>query len=421
MTAQAIDAPAPDPAARRALFALLAAGVISLVGNALTAVALPWFVLQTTGSAAQAGLVGFAQSLPHLVAGLAGGIVVDRLGYTRVAIAGDLVSGISVALIPLLYYTIGLDFWVLLVLVFAGAVLDVPGLTARRAMLPEIAQRAQIPLTRANAWFESSDSIAWLLGPPIAGVLIAAFGAAGVIVIDAITFFVSIALLVAFVPRIAPAAKASAGKLGSELLAGLRFIRHDPVLLWMAIGLAISNCLSAPLTAVILPVFVKETSNRASDLGLLLSAGSIGVLLGALLFGAIGHRASRRVIWLTAYMAAPIVLWALAAEFPLWALLAISAVTYIALGPLNPLMVTIRQERAPRELRGRVFASYSAIAMSAGPIGMLIGGYMVEEAGLRPTVLVLAIAGQLLAIAMFFIPAFSRLEESASSSSSDHH
>ena len=400
-------------AARRALYAMLAAGVVSLIGNALTAVALPWFVLQTTGSPAQAGLVGFAQSLPHLAAGLMGGILVDRLGYTRIAIVSDLVSGATVAFIPLLYYTVGLNFWVLLVLVFLGAMLDVPGLTARRAMLPELATQADMPLSRANAWFESAQSIAWLVGPPIAGILIAAIGAAGVIVIDAITFAVSILLMVAFIPRLAPVARQATGKLREELLAGLRFIRHDPVLLWMAIGLAISNCLSAPLTSVILPVYVTETSNRASDLGLLLSAGSVGILTGALLYGAIGHRVSRRTIWLVGYAMSPLVYWMLTAMVPFWALIVVSAVSYIAMGPINPLMVTVRHERAPHELRGRVFASYSAIAMSAGPIGMLVGGYFVEEAGLRPTVLALAIAGQLLALAMIFIPAFSRLGESA--------
>lgn len=111
-------------------------------------------------------------------------------------------------------------------------------------------------------------------------------------------------------------------------------------------------------------------------------------------------------------MLAPLPFWALVAWFPFWALLGVAAFAYIASGPINPIMVTIRHERAPHELRGRVFASYSAIAMSAGPIGMLLGGYFVEEAGLRPTVLVLAILAQVVAIAMFFVPAFSRLGES---------
>jgi len=391
---------------------MLAASIISLLGNGLTAVALPWFVLQTTGSPAQAGLVGFAQMLPLLAAGLMGGLIVDRFGYTRVAVLADLVSGISVALIPLFYYTIGLDFWLLLVLVFAGAVLDIPGLTARRSMLPDVARAANVPLSRANAWFESAQSVSMLVGPPIAGLLIAAFSAAGVIVINAFTFAISIALTLMFVPRLAPVAHKAGGKIAQELLAGLRFIRHDPVLFWMAIALAISNFLFASYGNVILPVFVKETTNRASDLGLLFSAEGVGILTGAMIYGAVGHRLPRRWVWLASYSIAPIPLWVLAGGPTIWVLALVIAVSFIALGPTNPLMVTIRHERAPIELRGRVFSSYSAIAMSAGPIGVLLGGYFTEHAGLRPTVLALAAAGQLLAIVMFFVPAFHRLDES---------
>ena len=79
------------------LAALLAGNVVSLIGNALVIVALPWFVLQTTGSAAQAGLVGFARVLPAYIAGVFGGMVVDRFGYKSMAIVSDLVSGLAVA------------------------------------------------------------------------------------------------------------------------------------------------------------------------------------------------------------------------------------------------------------------------------------------------------------------------------------
>ena len=74
------------------LIALLAGNVVSLIGNALVIVALPWFVLQTTGSAAQAGLVGFAQVLPAFFAGVFGGTLADRFSYKSMAIVSDLVS-----------------------------------------------------------------------------------------------------------------------------------------------------------------------------------------------------------------------------------------------------------------------------------------------------------------------------------------
>ena len=121
---------------RLPILALLAANIISLVGSMLTKIALPWFVLETTGSAAQTGLTGFFVALPAFAAGVFGGTLVDRLGFKRTSIIADLISGFGLILIPLLYRTIGLEFWQLLALVFVGALLEVPGLTARRSMLP---------------------------------------------------------------------------------------------------------------------------------------------------------------------------------------------------------------------------------------------------------------------------------------------
>lgn len=111
---------------------------MSVTGSQLTLIALPWFVLQTTGSATQTGLAGAFMSLPQFVSGVLGGAFVDRFGYRRVSIVADLVSGFGISLVPLLFATVGLPFWQLLALVFVGALLAVPGLTARRSLLPDL-------------------------------------------------------------------------------------------------------------------------------------------------------------------------------------------------------------------------------------------------------------------------------------------
>jgi MFS family permease len=98
-------------------------------------------MLQTTGSAAQTGITGFFTILPVVVAGFFGGTLVDRMGYRRTSIVADLASGLTVALIPLLHFTIGLEFWQLMVLVFLGGLLDAPGSTARTALIPDLAAR----------------------------------------------------------------------------------------------------------------------------------------------------------------------------------------------------------------------------------------------------------------------------------------
>ena len=93
------------------LCALFTANAVSLIGNVFSMVAIPWFVLQTTGSAAQTGITGFFAVMPAVLAGFLGGTLIDRLGYKRASIISDLASGVTTALIPLLYFTVGLEFW----------------------------------------------------------------------------------------------------------------------------------------------------------------------------------------------------------------------------------------------------------------------------------------------------------------------
>src|SRR5215217_3762730 len=97
------------------LVALLVANVVSTIGNLFTTIAVPWFVLQTTGSATKAGITGAVTAL-SFVASFFGGTLVDRIGFKRVAVGGDLASGLAIALVPALYHSIGLAFWQLLVL-----------------------------------------------------------------------------------------------------------------------------------------------------------------------------------------------------------------------------------------------------------------------------------------------------------------
>ena len=114
------------------LIALLTANAISMVGNVLVMVAIPWFVLQTTESAAKTGITAVFTIVPTILSTFFGGPLIDRLGYKRVSIIADLASGVAVALIPLLYLTIGLEFWQLLILVFFGALLGVKPALHRR-------------------------------------------------------------------------------------------------------------------------------------------------------------------------------------------------------------------------------------------------------------------------------------------------
>ena len=117
---------------RLPITAFFMGSVISYVGDMLTLLAIPWFVLQTTRSVAQTGITAFFAALPLVLSSFLSTTLVDRLGYKRTSVIGDMLSGVTVALVPLLYHTVGLAFWQLLVLVFLGGLLKSPGITAQR-------------------------------------------------------------------------------------------------------------------------------------------------------------------------------------------------------------------------------------------------------------------------------------------------
>jgi len=166
------------PRSRLPLAALLAANTISITGIRITQLAIPWFVLQTTGSVAKTGLAGFFALLPVVISSALGGVIVDRLGLRRASVVSDLASGLSVLLVPVLFHTVGLPFAALLALVFAGGLLDAPGQTARDTMLPELVERAGTTLERSTSLFDGVFRAGNMLGAPLAGVLIAVLGPA---------------------------------------------------------------------------------------------------------------------------------------------------------------------------------------------------------------------------------------------------
>ena len=184
------------PVRRRApLYALYAAETISLAGNAVAQLAIPWYVLTTTGSATLTGLAVFFNFLPIVLAAFFGGVVVDRLGFRATSIVADLASAAAVAAIPLLDSTVGIELWQLFALVFLGALLDAPGATARAALLPDVVELAGARMERASGIRSAIQQSAILIGAPVGGVLVAAFGATTALWLDAASFLVSAALV----------------------------------------------------------------------------------------------------------------------------------------------------------------------------------------------------------------------------------
>jgi MFS family permease len=394
------------------IIALFSANAISNVGNVLAAIAIPWFVLQTTGSAAQTGITGFFTILPVVVAGFFGGALVDRMGYRRTSIVADLASGVTVALIPLLHFTIGLEFWQLMVLVFLGGLLDAPGSTARTALIPDVATLAAIPLERATSMAQVVERGSRLVGAPLAGLLISVMGAANVLWLDAASFIISAALIAALV-AVAPreSERAASGRYIDEVLDGLRFMRGHALVLSMIIIVMITNLLDAAFGGVLLPVYVNEVFGNPLNIGLFIGVMGGGAVVGGLIYGAIGHRLPRYATFVGMFILTSLYTWGFALFLPFPMILVGAAIAGVGSGPLNPIIDTVIFERVPADMRGRVLGTIQAGAWMTMPLGMLLAGVLTELLGLRTLLLAVALAYVATTLSMLLNPVLRQLND----------
>jgi MFS family permease len=398
----------------------LAANAVSLTGNVFTLIAIPWFVLQTTGSASQTGLTSAVAALPFIIAGLFGGTLVDRVGFRRMSVISDLASSTTTAMIPLLYVTVGLDFWQLLVLVFLGGIFDTPGTTARAALLPDLAAQAGMRLERVNAIEQMVSRGSHMLGAPLAGVVIAATGTTSALWFNAASFVISAAIVSVLIPAAVaisdpqPSTNVPTGSAMSRYLAdfreGLGFIRNDPLTLWIVMTVAMTNFADA-MIGLVYPVYAERVFGSAVAIGLIMAAFGIGAVGSTLAFAHSGHRLPRRETFIACFVLSAVFIFPLALTPPLLICLVVMGIKGVAAGPINPVLMTVSQERIPPELRGRVFGVVTALAWIAIPAGRLAAGFMIESVGLIPTIVAIASAYVAVTLGMFLMPVLRQMND----------
>jgi len=376
----------PPRKGRVPLFAFFMANLISFVGDRLTLLAIPWFVLQTTGSVTKTGITAFFTTLPSILSAFFSGPLVDRLGYKRTSVIGDIASGLGVALIPLLSHTVGLAFWQLLVLVFLSGLLKAPGETARASLLPDLVTGTKLPLERVNAIGDGMNRVSGLLGVPLAAVLIVFIGASNLLWLDAVSFFVSALLigLIVPVPAVRKEIEEGVEQVAGSMLDGLRFILHNRLLLAMISTITITNLLDSALFSVALPVYAKQIWGSVLPIGLLSGIFGGCAFLSTVLFGTFGHRLPRRMTFALCFIAIGIRFWGLALRLPIPALAVLYAFNGLMVGPINPIGTTVEQEVTPVKMRARVFGATTAGYLAGIPLGGLVGGFLINGIGLLP-------------------------------------
>ncbi|ANJ26238.1 MFS transporter [Agromyces aureus] len=434
----ASDQPVTDAARRRLpILALFAAQFFSLAGNAIALIAIPIIALQQTGSPLAAGVAGVFATVPLVIGGALGGVLVDRFGYRLSSIVADVASGLTVVAIPILAATTGLHFGVLLALVFLGGLLDPPGDTAKTVLVPDLAALARMPLARAAGVQSTVQRTASMIGAGIAGVAVALVGPMPALVFDAAGFLVSAVLVLAFIPRAAAAsaearavedaaaeadADASAdGTAGTGakdgFVAGIRFLVRSPLLLAVVLLVTLTNAIDAAGITVLKPVYATEVLGEPGLLGAMVACFAAGALTGSAVFGWIGHRRSGRGLFAACFMlaGAPPYL-AMAAGVPLPVLLVVLLCSGLAAGMLNPMIATAMYQEVPDGMRARVFGAMTAGVAASMPLGALVGGFAVEHVGLTPTLIGAGCLYLVLGSSPLFIRAFGGLAAGAAAS-----
>jgi MFS family permease len=351
-------------------------------------VALPWFVLVTTGSPVRTGITAFAATAPLAAGAILGGAIVERVGLRRASVLSDLAAALAIAGIPLLHELGVLRFWEILALAFVAAACEAPGRAARRAMTPELARRAGMPLERANSIATTSEHTGYVLGAPVAGVLIAAAGPPNAIWVDAASFALSGLIVILAVPSLA-----SAGQ-PARLADALRLVARTPLLRTFFVIWTVGAVLIGPLSAVVLPVYAREEFGGAGSLAACVTAYGLGGLAGTLAYAVGGVRLSRRTFYVATWTVYPALTVVLVGTPGLAGVLALLFGIGLIAGAYDPFEITVHQELVPPDLRARAFGLLIAADATAIPLSMLLYGGIIGTLGLRAA-LVFYAAGNL--------------------------
>lgn len=386
--AAAGDGPGGAFGAFRALrirpFALLWVGqTISRVGDFLYELTLAWWVLQETGSAVAMGTVLAFAFAPMLIFLLIGGVAVDRMHRVRIMIASDLVRGVIVTLVAVLAYADRLELWHVYVLSLSFGLADAFFNPAYFALVPETTPPEHLP--SANALSSMSIQLGRIVGPAIAGAIVALGGIGLAFAINGLSFFVSAALLLPLVGRFggrrAADGEARPGIL-DDVRTGLATLRGLPIL-WISIPLiALTNVLLAGPYSVAMPFLVGDVMGaEAGLLGLLYAVFPIGYILGGVWYGRKTRLRRRGRNAYLCLVVAGLGLGVFGLGLPLPVLVVAALLNGAALEVLGIIWTNIFQEVVPNEQMGRVSSVDQVGSMALIPLGFAATGWATERLG----------------------------------------
>ncbi|MGV8858679.1 MFS transporter [Rhodoglobus sp.] len=370
----------------RLTIAYLTSYVFSTLGNSIAAVALPLIILQTTGSAIGAGTVAAATVIPALAGGVLMGVVIDRVNRRTSSIVTDVISGLSIAALPLIDLFTDLNIGWFVVFGAVGALGDIPGITARETLLPAVVRTSPLSPERLIGLRESLGAAAIVIGPAAAGVLTSVLGGSTVLWITA-GFSLAAAAVTLLIPHRDGAVPRdphpARGNVLSEFSEGLSALFGNRFLVMLLIMTFVAGMVTSSFQGLILPVYFTAIEAPAL-LGLVLSALALGLLLGSAVYAVVAKPGRGRRAWLTGGLSGAAIGIALMASLANVSIVVIGAfVTGLASGLFTSLAGVLMLERIPDRVRGRVMSVQNAAVTVAPSIGIVIASILTESVSVQ--------------------------------------
>jgi MFS family permease len=373
------EPPAPGHPMRLPHFRNLWIGVtISVLGDQFYLVALPWLVLQLTGSSLALGTILMTAGIPRAALMLVGGAVIDRFSARRVVTVTAVSRGLLVGGVAALIWFGVVQLWHLYLLTLAFGIADAFSFPAGPALIPTLVDPRQ--LVPANAMLQSSTVAAQMIGPAPAGLVIKRWGVAPALFFDALSFFVVLAAIIGLpVPPKPPPQAAGAPPRPGMLQAigqGLRAVWHDPqVRSLMGIFAILNFCVAGPI-GVGLPVVAKSHFGSAAAFGTFLTCFGGGTLVGVILAGMVKRPRKRglQMVVMGALTGLELIAMGLALKAAVIATL--MALMGLGVGFVNVQFGAWIQARVERALLGRVASVLMFCAVGLVPVSYAIGGVL---------------------------------------------
>lgn len=370
---------------------LAVSAMFASAGNSAVHIAIPWLVLEITGSSANAGVVlGISGFSVIFTAPIIGGLIAV-LGARPVSIWADIISAASVLLFPIVGTLFGLNLASLLIIAIAGALFDPAGATARKSLIQAVAERDGLSLTKFNGTYEAAATIGTVIGPTGAALAISFVGINTTFYLIAIVFVLA-SCLAFFIPVVTSHIRTkqsfSVGNVFRETRIGMNALWRDKPLLSLVGLYTLLTAIYMPVESIVLSRYFRDL-NEPRTLGFVLSAMSVGIVIGALQF----HRAIRTfspgnlvIISMTLIGA---VVCAMAFLPNAIIFIGLGLALGLAFGPVSPMSNYLVQKRMPQHLHGPVFGTQFSLMYLATPAGTLALGLIVQSVSIAPLLFVI--------------------------------